>query len=236
MDLAVIVPSRGRPEAAQALVDAFRDTCTADTVLLFAVDNDDERLPGYRGVVQFAEARNVKAGYLALESRTMVEALNSTAVRIVDEFAADPPFAVGFMGDDHCPRTRGWDAEYLSALRDLGTGIVYGDDLLQRQNLPTQCAMTADIVRALGYMAPPALTHLYVDDFWKHLGLSADCLQYLPDVVVEHRHPIAGKAEWTEGHVRVNAPEMYDKDRAAYQEYLHTRFHLDVAKVRELRG
>jgi hypothetical protein len=95
--------------------------------------------------------------------------------------------------------------------------------------------MTSDIVRALGYMAPPALTHLFVDDFWRDLGRAADCLRYLPEVVVEHLHPIAGKAEWDEGHKRVNAASMYAADRVAYTRYRATQFRADVVKVQGLR-
>ena len=164
----------------------------------------------------------------------MVEALNMTAGHLPSHQAA---FAVGFMGDDHRPRTVGWDKEYLDALRELGTGIVFGDDLYQGDKLPTQCAMTSDIVRALGYMAPPTLTHMYVDNFWRDLGTEADCLYYLPDVVVEHMHPIVGKAEWDEGHLRVNDRQVIDADEAAYVEHQTSgRFAADVAKVKALRG
>jgi hypothetical protein len=163
----------------------------------------------------------------------MVEALNARATGYAG--LDDPPFAIGFMGDDHCPRTYGWDKAYVDALREMGTGIVYGNDLIQGARLPTQVAMTADIVRALGYMAPPALTHLYVDNFWRDLGTVAGCLRYLPDVTVEHRHPIAGKAEWDEGYRRVNDAAMYERDRLAYVEYQRTQFVADVAKVKALR-
>jgi hypothetical protein len=45
-DLVVIVPTRGRPEAAAALAEAFRETCAADTTLVLVEREDDERLPG----------------------------------------------------------------------------------------------------------------------------------------------------------------------------------------------
>ena len=221
-DLVVIVPSRGRPEAAQELAEAFAETCTADTLLVFAVDNDDERLPDYQKQDRVAQA----------DSRSMVQSLNAAAVLVL----ADEPFAIGFMGDDHRPRTEGWDTAYLDALHELGTGIVYGDDLLQRWRLPTQVAMTSDIVRALGYMAPPSLTHMYVDNFWLDLGRQAGCLRYLPDVVVEHMHPVAGKADWDDGHKRVNAPAMYERDRIAYARFRALGDMADaVAKVKALR-
>jgi hypothetical protein len=164
----------------------------------------------------------------------MGEALNARATGFA-EIGEDSPFAVGFMGDDHRPRSVGWDKAYLDALRELGTGIVYGNDLLQGENLPTQCAMTSDIIQALGYMAPPSLRHLYIDNFWKILGNGADCLRYLPDVIVEHVHPMAGKAEWDANYARVNSAQMYEHDKTAFEEWLRTSMVSDVAKVRALR-
>lgn len=224
-ELTVIVPSRGRPEQARALIDAFRTTCTADTVLLFSVDDTDERLPDYIASLP-ADGR---AAAVTGDNRNMVQALNRAA-GIVESAAT------GFMGDDHCPRTHGWDTAYLEALHGLGTGLVYGDDLLQRANLPTQVAMTTDIVRVLGWMAPPTLTHLYVDNFWKDLGQAAGCLRYLPDVVIEHRHPVAGKAEWDANYARVNDAGMYQRDALAYQQFVQAgHLHDAVAAVKALK-
>lgn len=226
-DLVVIVPSRGRPEQARALADAFAETCTTDVDLIFAIDDDDPTRDSYELFL------GTRAGHCISSTRTMVESLNYAANAYL---GAGEPFAVGFMGDDHRPRTRGWDEQYLAALRAMGTGIVYGNDLLQGQNLPTQCAMTSDIVRALGYMAPPELRHMYVDNFWLTLGREAGCIRYLPDVVVEHMHPVAGKAEWTEGHKRVNTNAIYNHDYAVYYRWAtEGQSDADVAKVRALR-
>jgi hypothetical protein len=234
-DLVVIVPSRGRPEAAEALVEAFDLTCTCQTKLIFAVDATDPTRGLYPAYAGWSTGR---ANTIVYESKSMVEALNLAAVDLCHIDAAESqPLAVGFMGDDHRPRSRGWDASYLSELYSLGTGMVYGNDLLQGQNLPTQVAMTSDIVRALGYMAPPSLRHLYVDNYWRDLGNRAGCLTYLPEVVVEHMHPVAGKAEWTPGHRRVNTHEMFEHDQSAYDAYVAAG-HLthDVETVRKLRG
>ena len=228
-DLVVIVPSRGRPEAARELYLTFAATRTS-AHLLFAVDADDPTRDEYRGAVPGEWSDNHDA---VGEPSSMVKALNAAALRRAN--ADDSPFAIGFMGDDHRPRTVGWDARYLDALREMSTGIVYGNDLLQGARLPTQVAMTTDIVRALGWMAPPTLVHLAVDNFWLDLGHAAGCIRYLPDVVVEHMHPIAGKAEWDEGHRRVNDPAMYQRDLAEYARIQATVLPDAVAKVRALR-
>jgi hypothetical protein len=225
-DLVVIVPSRNRPHAAAEVASAFRET-GATARLVFAADDDDPTRNQYLRALDEYPAATVHYGPAP---STMVKALNLVAAAYANE-----AYAIGFMGDDHRPRTRKWDQLYVEALRELGTGIVYGNDLLQGPNIPTQCAMTADIVRALGHMAPPPLTHLYVDNYWRDLGEAAGCLRYLPDVVVEHMHPVAGKADWDEGHVRVNAHAMYQRDAEAYGRYVNEHFAADLAKVQALR-
>jgi hypothetical protein len=55
-------------------------------------------------------------------------------------------------------------------------------------------------------------------------------------VVVEHRHPVAGKNQWDEGYQRVNNPDMYAKDEAAFRDYFVGGLVGDVMKVRALAG
>lgn len=225
-DLVVIVPSRGRPQAAADLARRCAATCTADTVLLVVVDADDPDLPSYQapaGTQVFFAWAPAASGH--------VGAINFGAARALEEFQ---PFAVAKLDDDHRPRTKGWDTKLLAALHELGTGIAYGNDLLQGQRLPTAPAMTADIVQALGYMGPPELGHLYVDDFWRDLGVEAGCLRYLPGVVIEHLHPLAGKAAVDEGYLRANDPAQFRRDGVAYETYKAGRFAGDVAKVKAL--
>lgn len=221
----VIVPSRGRPAAAAELIQAFDATCTADTFLTFVVDDTDPTRHDYLDVVMSAQHVDL----VIAPSKTMVEALNVAAAGVNE-------YAVGFMGDDHRPRTVGWDRAYLDALLELRVGMVYGDDLFQHANIPTQIAMTTDIVKALGWMAPPALVHMYVDNWWLELGRRADCIRYLPDVVVEHVHPAAGKAGWDEGHVRVNQPTMFHQDGATFSRLRVLELPGAAAAVRALRS
>lgn len=217
--LVVIVPSRGRPAAAHDLAQTFARTCALRTELVFALDDDDPELPGYEGL-----------DTLVGPNTTMVEALNRTATEMLAR--PRPPMAIGFMGDDHRPRTAGWDVDYLAALRER-PGFVYGNDLVQGPNLPTQVAISTPVVRALGHMAPATLRHMYVDNYWRDLGQAAGCISYLPRVIVEHLHPVAGTAAWDDGYRRVNAREVYDQDRQAFEAYTRERGHAEVLAVRE---
>jgi hypothetical protein len=233
VSLVVIVPSRGRPHSVAGLAEAFVGTThDRDTRLWIAVDSDDPDLGRYRDAVDRVDDPRVTV--TAVLGGYMSVALNEAATAAVGDPTVD---AVGFMGDDHRPRTGGWDIAYRSALAEMGgAGIVYGDDGLQSEALPTQCAMSASIVRTLGWMCPPVLRHLWIDNFWLDLGRAAGCLRYLPGIVVEHMHPYNGKAEMDAGYERVNSTEMIDADKAAYERYVAKCLDRDVEMVRALRG
>ena len=228
-DLLVIVPTRSRPESVPRLVDAWRTTGAYEHAdLLLAVDDDDPHRDRYltAGLTGGAAAVSVSPRW-----QPMVHKLNDVAIGHVGDY-----FALGFAGDDHLPRTPGWASRYLAELRALGSGIVYGDDGYQGEKLPTQWAMTADIVGALGRMVPAPVEHLYCDNSVLDLGRAADCVRYLPDVLIEHMHPVAGKADSDEQYQRVNGGAQYTRDRRAYQRWRRSVLPSDAAIVRTLRS
>ena len=222
-DLLVIAPSRGRPRNAADLLGAWRQTRTDNSQLLLAVDEDDPELAGYQAL-KLPEWAELVVG----PRERMNPTLNRRALEYVDRH-----FALGFMGDDHRPRTVGWDGAITVVLREMGSGIVYGNDLIQGAALPTAVFMTSDIVQALGYFAPPGLIHMYADNAWLALGEGLGRLCYLEGVVIEHLHPVAGTAAWDPGYREVNAPEMYERDRNEFRRWLIEDFDDAVARVNE---
>lgn len=206
--LLVIVPTRGRPQNAARLAAAFEETESLNADLVFVADHDDPELIAYHTTAPRLLVYRGETG------KGLVPALNWAASLYADIYDH-----LGFMGDDHLPRTVGWDAHVLGALDTLQPRVVYGDDLLQGAALPTAAFMPSRMVRALGFMAPPVLRHLYVDNFWLELGRALGGLRYLPDVVVEHIHPAAGKTEMDERYSAVNSAEADLADRQAWLEY-----------------
>jgi hypothetical protein len=210
--MCVVVPSRGRPENAERLAQAFKDT-GAEADLYIVIDNDDPKWNEY------AKSENYKK--LPADNKTggCAKSLNTGAVLLLDITKYPLYDYFVFMGDDHLPRTPGWDKAFIQAL-GTNTGIVYGDDLLQGANLPTAYGMTRDLVNELRGMTFPGCIHLFFDNFVKQLGLDLEYLKYLPDVIIEHIHPAAGKVEMDEGYARVNAPKMFEQDLLTLQRYL----------------
>jgi len=220
-DLMIIVPTRGRPRAVAEIAHAVQATTTGDTAVTIVIDDDDPDFDAY--VAAAADAGfHLRHG----PHTNMIEALNCGA-----GWAADQADNLMFMGDDHRPRTLGFDTAYLAALADLRWGWVYGNDLIQGPNLPTQFAVTSDVVRVLGHMSPPEFKHLYMDNWVLALGTHTGRIRYLPDVIVEHLHPVSGKVEWDDGYRRVNAPDMYSHDQHMFDRH---DFTADVDQLRKL--
>lgn len=209
MNLLVIVPSRGRPASVARLWDAWQATAAPRTrhcaELLVCLDDDDPTADDYP--VGPAYAIGPRDGFAPRLSA------------VAHAYASSGWDALASWGDDHVPVTRGWDAALCDALTELGTGFAYGNDLIQGERLPTACAMTSDVVRTLGWMTPPGFAHMYVDDVWRDLGRAIDRIRYLPDVVIEHLHPIAradvGPADQLV--IDANTDEAIAADRARYE-------------------
>lgn len=231
MEITVLCPTRGNPAALREAYYSFKDTAMEKSSRFVAVvDEDDPSLKDYVEIAQ--DIVGLKIDLVPRgESGTMNKALNFAAMRWKDR-----AMVIGFIGDDHRFRTKGWDRVIGQVMADQGGGFVYGNDLFQGEALPTAIFISGKIVQALGWFGPPACKHLYLDNTWKLLGDATDSLYYLPDVVIEHMHPAAGKGEWDANHVRVNASEVYAYDRAAFEEWLKEGKAKDVETVLRVLG
>lgn len=209
----VLVPSRTRPGNIARLVQAWSDT-GATAALRVLVDDDDPTLGEYPSWVTVGPRQRI--GPL----------LNEHALRLVDEVDV-----IGFMGDDHVPRTPGWDAQILR--HSSPWSVVYGNDLFQGERIPTAVFMGTSLIRQLGYFNPPGCDHLYLDNAWKLCGEALGTLRYLPEVVIEHVHYMAGKATEDALYREVNAGSMYEHDKWAFRHWQTDRAPADLQRVRE---
>ena len=207
-DLVVLIPTRGRPDNAVALEQAFVDTNTK-AARFYIVDFNDETRSQYSWKLPVESVIMIHN-----ETGGMAYPLNYIARQFIGEF---DNFA--FMGDDHRPRTANWDEKFVEELY-TGSDIVYGNDLFQGSALPTAVAMSGEIVEALRGMVPDTQRHLYLDNFWLKLGQDLGSIKYLPDVIIEHCHAFNGKAPMDDNYARVNAPEVYSADKVAFDNFI----------------
>lgn len=231
-----IVPSRGRPKNVSELIDSFRDTRTIAN-LHVALDDDDPELPGYEDIMRRHNTKTLDWFTCSVLKRRGPDGMVGVVNRVVDRYVVKNPekyHSIGFMGDDHRPRSFAWDRHLQAEIVERGNLVAYGNDLLQGGNLPTAVLLDVNVVRILGYMIPPKLHHLYVDNVWKLWGARTGRIAYRDDVIIEHMHPVIYKAPTDERYEIVNSGEMWAHDEAAYHAYLADDLDMDLAKLRKL--
>jgi predicted O-methyltransferase YrrM len=234
-DLAVIVPTRGRPDNVRKVIGAWDFTNAWDHAdLVPVVDADDPEIQRYRELVADTEHPDTGEALVQLLEvprwMPMVHKLDLAARELAGRY-----WALGFAGDDHLPQTINWAQRYLTVLRELGTGMVYGDDGYQGAKLSTEWAVTSDAVRALDRMVPAPVEHMYCDNSILELFTLAGAVRHLPEVRIEHMHPYAGKADSDEQYKRVNGREQMHRDRVAYQKWRAKEAPAQVTTIRALR-
>lgn len=219
MSIAILCPSRGRPERFGEMVEAATRAATEEFVVYCGLDEDDPTLDDYPDL-DLVE-------YFVSPRKRLAEWTNRLAKLAI----MDGHDILGFLGDDHRHRTYGWDRLIGHAMAEMGSGLVYGDDGLQGERLPTAPFWSADIIRALGWFYPPVLMHLYADDYWLRLANDLGCRRYLPQVLIEHEHYCNGKAVKDESYAE--SERFYDQDRVAFELFLANGHAEALVRARE---
>lgn len=217
-DLAVLVPSRGRPGSIVRLQDAMDLTCRADTSLVVGVDDDDPTLDDYLGL------SGLEVIVLSGFQRQLVRWLNA-----LGKSYAETHRFLGHIGDDNVPHTVGWDTRILESLeRNL---FCFGDDLDPGRppgSLSIHIFMRSSVVKTLGYMGPPGIQHMYVDPVWFAWG-QATSIEFLPDVVLEHLHYSLGRSPMDESYQASTGLIPADCER--YNDYCEDGMNADIVKL-----
>lgn len=213
----IIVPTRNRNTQHKEFAEAFfKNSKASDLMVVLDQDNERayERLPGVRYQIYNTQSRGIG------------EPLNNTALGYADQYRY-----IGFMGDDHRIRTPGWDKLMLDKMDNMPLSVGYGNDLLQGEKLPTAVLLSSKIIQTLGYMAPPVLKHLWLDQFWLDLGSRLNALTYFPDVVIEHLHHSVGKSTKDQTYTDSTTKSTRRHDRDAYKKYYEEQFDKDIEKL-----
>jgi len=205
------------------MLQSYRDTTSLfSTDIVIVVDANDPKLEDYRKVMGDFLSMHSASGWLQprsapglivlgdWETGNLVKATNTAIKRLW----WNTDSIVGHIGDDHRFRTIGWDKRVLETLETPGVAVP--NDGTHHGNIPTACFLSMVIPKALGWLALPTCTHLYIDNAWRSIGEAMAAYRYMPDVLVEHLHPTVGKSEWDAGYRLNNSDIMFANDRAAW--------------------
>ncbi|MHB1950171.1 MAG: hypothetical protein ACYCQK_01700 [Acidiferrobacteraceae bacterium] len=219
VNIAILTPTRGRPQRFAEMCAAINRTAhrTHGTLRVYAgLDEDD------------AGSYELRVGVTCLIRPRM--RLAPWCNLLAEQALKDGADVLAFFGDDHRPRTPGWDDRVCEAFFRMGSGLVYCADGLQNERLPTAPFWSADVIRALGFYYAPVLQHLYADNYWLALAHDLDRCTYLPNVLVEHEHPSAGKAEMDDSYRESGA--LVEQDRQAFERFMESEHPAALERVR----
>lgn len=216
-DLAIVLPSKGRPHNMTRLLEAMEKTCEGDTTLIVGLDLDDPTRASYPQGPTYVVEDGLQ--------RKVVQWINLLAVPRVKEYRF-----IGHFGDDCVPRTPGWDVRLMEALEH--TPLAFADDMEYGQrpagSLPTHIFMRSNVVRKLGYVGPPEIQHMYVDLAWFAWGNKTG-ITYLPDVQIEHMHFLEGKAIMDASYQL--SRQLVNEDLGHLQTYVARRLNRDIRRI-----
>lgn len=216
-EIAILLPTKNRTADFKIFADSWREFTEGKSVVIVGLDEGD---------TEYDEIKKEYPEFIYEHgSGTPLEITNRLAVKYCETYNY-----VSFAEDDAIFRTP-WETIFINKLRELGdNGIVWGNDLLNKEMIVGLPFMNSKIVQRLGYMSPPELKWLFVDHFWVELGRHLNSLYYFPEVIYEHAHYSTGKRK--KDHISEIVDEKGKADYYSYHEYKATRFMSDIAKLR----
>lgn len=226
-NLIVLVPTRTRPYNVTRIVDAWWGTGAFEVAQLrFIIDEDDASYGAYRRLLDHLPEVTF---HTAAEWQPLVPKLNGAALRVAEQGQFDN---IAFMGDDHVPRTERW-AHLLVERHKPDIWFQWGRDGIQDDKLSTWWSVKAEWVRTLGKMVPGDVEHLYCDNAVMALGNEAGLSRYNHDILIEHMHPLAGKAMKDAQYLRVNSEMQYHRDSSAFSAWRRSGLASDATLLRD---
>lgn len=217
----VVVPSRGRPQNVERCFTQLKQVShISDFMLLINEDQKDlyPEIDGVRTVIvpeSYGTRSTSKFHYFA------------------DQKLYEDYFTHSAIDDDCVVTTDGWDLLLHLPLKAKGYGIAWGNDTIQNGRVPTKWMMTNNIVKALGFILPPGLIHLFGDDFLARLAEAINSGHYAPNVMMEHHHWLNKKAEMDATYMENSTGEVWAHDERVFTEYMTGQFHDDVERVKK---
>lgn len=186
MKWSLLLPTRGRPEGMQSLIDSLAHAAVMPEIV-FRFDDDD---PG-------AWPDCVKEAW-GEQCRVLYAPRAATSTLYNECAAAATGDLLMLVADDMEFRTPGWDKIIEAQLPDDGIFCAWPHD--GHQGHCTFPIVSRKWYETLGYFLPPCLEHAWVDTWLSDIAGRLGRAIYVPDVLCEHNHFSFGKSEMDENY------------------------------------
>jgi beta-1,4-mannosyl-glycoprotein beta-1,4-N-acetylglucosaminyltransferase len=187
---------------------------------VYVITDDDETIGHPALLESFSDVK-----WLTVPSDiTLMEKLNYHALDIADKHEY-----IQFLAHDIVLRTP-WESKFIDFLEDVPVGMVYGNDLVHNGKLATHPCIKSSMIKAVGFYGCPAVEHNFFDNYWMAVAQSFGMCMYLSDVIMEHNHPIVGKAK--KDKISESIYSMLESDQVKYSNYMNSKVAVDIQNLK----
>lgn len=209
MTIAILVPTRGRPEQFKRMVKSAAGTATdKDNYFIFSFIANDDHSYDSLGINENWEDQGLRTRTWSGTCCSTVSTWNNLSeiahLESVEGVLGRPNNLFMLGADDTIFSTPGWDKALLDHYNNLEDKIhVYAlKDSRDPAGTPHPI-VTREYIDAMGYFLPPVFLHWYVDTWTVQIAKSAGCFTHLTDYELIHDKPSdKGKADETHNHIR----------------------------------
>jgi hypothetical protein len=211
--LALIIPTKGRPELYQRFKDSWLQNGSDYSDIYPVIDADEYSIYGDQ-----AFAIYTPKGY------GLVDKLNHAANKLKNRYKY-----IGFAADDIVIKTPDFDKLIVDEFETSpGFKIMYFNDELNGEKIANHWVVRSNVIDAFGFFAPPQLKHMFIDNFITNIGRETNTIKYLDSVTWEHRHFVGGKANIDETYRLSNNSEVMGHDEKEYNKLISSEEYIKL--------
>lgn len=203
-----------------------------------AIDSWEKQSEGLSDLHVIIDDDNVEVfDYLNSDSRITsitVQSANNTLMQKLNTIALDIASRYSYMAfsaDDIVFETP-WESRFIDYLKSVPYGVVYANDTIHGEHLPTHPCVSSNLVSAVGFFGCPSVAHNFFDNYWMSIGKETGNIKYLGDVIMRHMHPISGRAPSDE--ITEKVLNLMQSDSQGYTSYMASNFPNDIEKIRKI--
>lgn len=140
---------------------------------------------------------------------------------------------VQLFNDDHVVITPHWD-EILSKEITGKNFVTCNDRWMAPKKAAGATMISMELLKVWGFpIFPPGLQHLFIDDFFEHVGEWTGCWDIDMSVVIEHRHVLKRESPMDATHQKTYRQQAFQSDHDVYNKFLVEQMPALIKRVQE---
>lgn len=226
MIVLVKLPSRGRPQKLLEVLRLYINKATDPSKMFFMITLDSDDPTAHSPLID---------SLIALHPNVRVHVgISGTKIKAVNRDMDVAPFfdILLLASDDMIPIVDGYDEIIRSNMHKYypsTDGVLWFNDGFQGNGLNTLPIMGRKYYQRFGYIYNPIYQTLWCDKEFTDVSIFLRRQTYFPEVIIEHRHFVNGKALIDETYLKNSAGE--DVDTEIYKNRLKTNHGIGLGLV-----